>query len=109
MSNKIDLSSLDIEALKKLIGDAQKEIERKEKSRIRDIRNRMEKLASEVDMTPEQVLSYEKKAKTTGKPGVPRFRNPDNAKQTWTGRGKRPKWYMDALAKGFTPEQMEIK
>lgn len=109
MSNKIDLSSLDIEALKKLIGDAQKEIERKEKSRIRDIRNRMEKLASEVDMTPEQVLSYEKKTKTAGKPGVPRFRNPDNAKQTWTGRGKRPKWYMDALAKGFTPEQMEIK
>lgn len=110
MSNKIDLDSLDTDSLKKLIGDAQKEIERKKKSMIREIRSEMERLASRVDMTPEQVLAYDKKkSKPTSKPGVPRFRSPYNPKKTWTGHGKRPKWFVDAIDEGYTPEQMEIK
>lgn len=110
MSNKIELDSLDTDALKKLIGDAQKEIERKKKSRIREIRSEMDRLAGTVDMTPEQVLAYDKKkAKSANKPGVPRYRSPYNPKKTWTGHGKRPKWFLDALDEGYTPEQMEIK
>ncbi len=28
----------------------------------------------------------------TRAPGVPKYRNPENPKQTWTGRGKKPAW-----------------
>lgn len=109
MSNKIDFNAFDLEELKKLIADAQKEIKRKEKSKVRDIRSEMEKLASNVGMTAEQVINYDRSSKAASKPGVPRYQNPDNSKQTWTGRGKRPKWYLEALSKGITPEQMEIR
>lgn len=108
MAAKLNLPDLNIDELKRLVGDAQKEIERKEKSKIRDVRSQMEKLAGDVGMTPEQILSYDKKSKKPSKPGVPKYRNPENPKQTWTGRGKRPKWFMDAQAKGVTPEEMEI-
>lgn len=30
----------------------------------------------------------------------------DEAGNTWTGRGRRPKWFTDALAAGKTPEQL---
>jgi DNA-binding protein H-NS len=31
---------------------------------------------------------------------VPKYRNPANPKQTWTGRGRQPGWIKDGLAKG---------
>lgn len=38
----------------------------------------------------------------------PRYCNPENSADTWSGRGKRPAWVDRALAKGFTLEQLEI-
>lgn len=39
--------------------------------------------------------------------GVIRFR--DEAGNSWTGNGKRPKWYLDALAAGKTPEDLTVR
>lgn len=30
--------------------------------------------------------------------GEPKYRNPDNPDQTWSGRGRRPAWFKDTLA-----------
>lgn len=109
MSNKIDLDPLDLNELKTLIADAQKEIKRKEKARVRDIRSEMDKLANKLGMTVEEVINYDKSRKSASKPGVPRFRNPDNPSQTWTGRGKRPRWYVEARERGIEPKDMEIR
>ena len=37
-----------------------------------------------------------------GKRGTsaPKFRNPKDTAQTWTGRGRKPNWLVDALKKG---------
>jgi DNA-binding protein H-NS len=52
-----------------------------------------------------------RKAKGAGKAkaarktvGAVKYR--DEAGNTWTGRGRRPKWFTDALAAGKTAEQM---
>lgn len=37
-------------------------------------------------------------------PGVVRYR--DDAGNTWTGHGKRPKWFLAALEAGKTPESL---
>ena len=41
-----------------------------------------------------------KKGALAGKKVAPKYRNPANPEQTWTGRGKRPRWLADALASG---------
>ena len=33
-------------------------------------------------------------------PAEAKYRNPDNAEQTWSGRGRRPGWVNEALAQG---------
>jgi DNA-binding protein H-NS len=38
----------------------------------------------------------------------PRYRNPQNSAETWSGRGKRPRWVEIALARGATLENLEI-
>jgi DNA-binding protein H-NS len=40
---------------------------------------------------------------------APKYRNPANAKETWTGRGKQPRWMAALTKKGKKPEEFLIK
>lgn len=39
----------------------------------------------------------------------PKYRNPDNPKETWSGRGRAPRWLSALIAKGKKIEQFLIK
>ena len=38
----------------------------------------------------------------------PRYRNPDDPSETWSGRGKKPRWLAIALSKGRIIEEFRI-
>lgn len=38
----------------------------------------------------------------------PKYRNPDNAAEIWTGKGKPPNWFKTAIEKGKDKEAMLI-
>ncbi len=40
---------------------------------------------------------------------APKYRNPANTKETWTGRGKHPRWMAELIAKGKKVEDFLIK
>ena len=46
--------------------------------------------------------------KSAGPANPPKFRNPNDPDQTWTGRGRRPQWVKDAEAAGVPLETMAI-
>lgn len=52
-----------------------------------------------------------KTAKTGRKFGKvePKYRNPANKAETWTGRGKHPRWMAALMKKGKKPEDFLIK
>ena len=37
-----------------------------------------------------------------------RYRNPDNPDVTWSGRGRRPKWFDDYIRAGNDPGDLEV-
>ena len=39
----------------------------------------------------------------------PKYRNPAKPSETWTGRGKQPRWMAALIAKGKKPEDFLIK
>lgn len=47
-------------------------------------------------------------ATTARSVGVPKYQDPGTAK-TWTGQGKRPKWFVAALESGKQAEELLIK
>ncbi|MBT0958108.1 H-NS histone family protein [Alphaproteobacteria bacterium KMM 3653] len=49
-----------------------------------------------------------KRAKAAGPIGKAKYKNPANPDQTWTGRGRRPQWVIDALGAGKNLEDMAI-
>lgn len=49
------------------------------------------------------------KATKAGKtPVAPKYRHPENASVTWSGRGRQPGWIKDGLAKGKKMEDFAI-
>ena len=49
------------------------------------------------------------KAAKERKPVAPKYRNPADASQTWTGRGRKPKWVVEELATGGTLDDFLIR
>jgi|TARA_R110000850_G_scaffold236583_1_gene361357 DNA-binding protein H-NS len=37
-----------------------------------------------------------------------KYANPEDASQTWSGKGRRPKWFLAALDAGKTEQDLEI-
>lgn len=85
------LDSSSIEQLNSLIKKAQEAIERKKVDEIQVTRHRWLEQAITLGMSPEEILKYSGRRK-----GKPKYRNPNNPEQTWTGRGKKPNWLKDA-------------
>ncbi len=50
---------------------------------------------------------FGKRGPKKGSAGV-KYRNPKDASQTWTGRGRKPNWLVDALKKGAKIESFAI-
>ncbi len=46
--------------------------------------------------------------KNAGGASVARFRHPDNPAMTWTGRGRKPNWLVDALKRGAKMDSFAI-
>ncbi len=41
-------------------------------------------------------------------PSVARYANPADSSDTWSGRGRKPRWFISALAAGRSPEDLAI-
>jgi DNA-binding protein H-NS len=104
MSNTIEtiVNASSIEDLKAIIRKAEDAIAEKKVGEILATREQMFKMADTFDMTPQQVLDFSVRKRRAV--GVPKFRNPANPEQTWTGRGKKPGWLKNAA----DPEALRI-
>jgi DNA-binding protein H-NS len=46
--------------------------------------------------------------KTTRAPAVAKYRHPENAALTWSGLGRKPQWFVEALAAGKSADDLAI-
>lgn len=108
MSNTIDeiIKSSSIEQLQILITRAEEEIKYKKVNEIEATRNEWLAKATQLGMQPEEILQYNNRRRKSS--GKPRYRNPANPDQTWTGHGKRPGWLKRAVENGVNQEVFRI-
>jgi DNA-binding protein H-NS len=61
------------------------------------------------EITGETAGPKRQKVKSSPKTvSAPKYRNPDNTDQTWTGKGRQPEWFKAAIVAGTSPSAMEI-
>jgi len=121
----IDLSGLSAKELGTLIKNAKKrQTVVAKRPAITKVRAQLNKLLKSSGYTAEEVFGTEapargrvaKVAKAPAKKAVrklgkvaPKYRNPANPKETWTGRGKQPRWLAAHTTKGKKLEDFLIK
>ena len=113
----VDLTGMSRKELEKLKSDVEKALKSAEVRDMKAAKKAAEKAAAEFgfslidlasgDAAPAPKRKYKKRKPAKDK-GVARYRNPDDTKQTWTGKGRQPNWFKAAMAAGTDPAKLEI-
>ena len=101
-----NLDAMSLKELRKLQKDLAKAISTYEDRHKAEARTKLEAIAKEMGYSLADLIGVEVKA--TRAPAVAKYRHPENAGITWSGRGRKPQWFVEALAAGKTVSQMEI-
>jgi DNA-binding protein H-NS len=100
----VDKMSLkELVALQARLEKAIAEARRRERS---DIKEKIAALAADSGFSVAELLGTGRGLK--GSKVAPKYMNPDNKSETWTGRGRQPRWLVAKLAKGAKLEQFMI-
>lgn len=100
----MDLNQLSKDELLSLRKDVDKALETLEIRRRAEALRAAEATASEFGFSLKELQN---RAATKSK-SAPKYCNPDNPSQTWTGKGRKPKWVIAALENGKRLEDLEI-
>jgi DNA-binding protein H-NS len=106
LARMIDLENLSLDELKKLRKEVDSEIKSFGDRKKRQALAEVEAFARDRGLSPSDLTEIAKRR--TRKPAKPKYAHPDNPEQTWTGRGRRPRWLEDALSKGKSLEEMAL-
>lgn len=104
----IDLSKYDSKQLDELMNAAAEQKKRLQRARINDVRRALTAQAKAEGYTIEELFGTARARGGSTRKVAPKYRNPSNPEQTWSGRGKRPRWMEAALAGGKSMESMKI-
>ncbi|HQW80317.1 MAG TPA: H-NS histone family protein [Pseudomonadota bacterium] len=105
----IDLKKLSQSQLNDLIVRAERRKEEIAVEGVQKVRDRIHKLLADEGFTFEDVFGSKRgRGKAKGSKVKPKYRNPADPSQTWAGRGKRPRWFTEALAAGKKEKDLLI-
>lgn len=95
----IDLSSYNLSELKGLQHDVENEIKSRQQGDLAKARQQILAIAQAAGVTVEELLA-KKSNKGKGQKVQAQYQNPADNAQTWTGRGRQPKWIAEGIAGG---------
>lgn len=108
----VNLNNLSIEELQDVIAQANDLIEEKREAAVAKARADIEKIAASTGYSVHDLLGLRNaRGRKAGarKAVADKYRNPKDPSQTWSGRGKRPKWLQEVLEKGGKLENYLVK
>ncbi len=105
----IDLKTMSRKDLTKLKTDVDKALVAAEEREKQEALKAAEKAAAEFGYSLKE-LSSVAGPRASGKRGKaqPKYRNPSNPEQTWSGLGRKPNWIHEALTSGADITDLEI-
>lgn len=105
----INLDVLSLRELKDLQGRVTRAISGYEDRKKKEAFAELDEKAREMGYSLAELLAMQgAKAPRKRALAAPKYANPANPADTWTGRGRKPRWFIEGLAAGRAPEEMAI-
>jgi DNA-binding protein H-NS len=102
----VDLDRLSLKELKSLQSQVTASIASFEERKKKEAVAELEEKARSLGFSLNELLSVAKSRKLA--PGKPKYANPANRTETWTGRGRKPRWVEAALKAGKSLDDLAI-
>lgn len=110
------LASLSLNELESIQKKVNREIQKRRSKAQEEGLRKIKLIAAEYGLTSNElkgisstkISAARKKTATKRGPVAPKYRDPSNAQNTWTGRGRKPKWVEAFLNGGGRLEQITI-
>lgn len=104
-----NLDAMSRDELKKLSKDIEKALATEESRRKAKARQEIDAKAREFGFTLEDFADGGgRKARTGTGSQPPKYRHPENPEMTWSGRGRQPAWFKEALEAGSSADDLLI-
>jgi DNA-binding protein H-NS len=107
----MDLSNLSLGDLRNLQEQIKQEMKKREVQEVQKAREQIMAIAQSVGVPLKDLISASgrggKSGANAGTVAV-RYRNPDNASQQWTGRGRQPKWVKEWVEGGKSLDKLRV-
>lgn len=102
----MDLNELSLKELRDLQSQVAKAISTFEDRRKKEALAELEDKARSLGFSLAELTGLSVGRKKT--PTAAKYANPQNPDETWSGRGRKPRWYIDAIGAGREPEELTI-
>ncbi len=103
-----DLSKFSVDELKSIIKDAEKSIDKKAAEEKKEAKKAAEAAAKKHGFSLNDLVGGAPAPKSSKPKSPPKYKNPANPSQTWTGRGRQPAWIKEAIENGRPLEEFAI-
>jgi DNA-binding protein H-NS len=107
---QIDLSGYNLGELKGLRHEIEQEINARERQDVKKAREQILAIAQEAGISVADLLAKTKRKvkNNNGQKVNPKYQNPADGSQTWTGRGRQPRWIAEGVASGKALDDFRI-
>jgi len=107
----MDLSNMSLGDLRNLQEQIKQEMKKREHQDLQKAREQILAIAQSVGVPLKDLIaSSGRSGKAPANPGsvAVRFRNPEDASQQWTGRGRQPKWVKEWVEGGNSLDKLRV-
>ena len=101
-----DINSLSLKELRDLQSQVAKAIASFEDRKKRAALVELEEKAREMGFSLAELTGAQVTRKRS--PATAKYANPSNSADTWSGRGRKPRWFIAALAAGKQPGDLSV-
>lgn len=102
----VDINSLSLKELKDLQSQVAKAIASFEDRKKKEALAELEEIARAKGFSLAELTGIAVTRKRA--PATAKYANPADSSDTWSGRGRKPRWFAAALAAGKTPEDLAL-
>jgi DNA-binding protein H-NS len=99
-----NLEAMSLKELRQLQKDLAKAISTYEDRHKSEARAKLEAIAKEMGYALADLIGVEVRASRA--PAAAKYRHPENAALTWSGRGRKPHWFADHINAGKDPSDL---
>ncbi|GLK63298.1 H-NS histone family protein [Paracoccus kondratievae] len=100
----LDLNTMSLNELRQLLKDVDRAIDQYDSRRKAEARTRVEQIAKDFGFSLGELVQAAQEKSVS----IPRYRHPENPELTWSGRGRKPRWIIEALNSGQSLDKFTI-